>query len=290
MVTYFSKHPQTNAAAHLLIGIGLGILLFRAVFDPHPVRWGIGLIVLGVLIHVYPLTTYKTKNNPITLTATFLHEIVRLSLPFNISLLMLNLKSFYRTLTKTLSSEANRLGFTLIEILVAIAILGIMMTIGYVTYHNAQIAGRDYKRKADLKQLRVALELYRQSHGSYPPSNNPPCIWVDTNVRPPILFWNEPFCASISPGLWIPGLDQSYINALPHGQPGPAPEYGVLVYWSGDLSTHSGYCTPGNYYMLLTLLENMQDKDAAAHTPPKWCDGIHDIEGVDRNAYLLTSY
>jgi nucleoside recognition membrane protein YjiH len=56
---YFMKHPGMNALAHFLGGTGVGILLTRAVFDPHPMRWGIGLIALAVIIHIYPLTLKK---------------------------------------------------------------------------------------------------------------------------------------------------------------------------------------------------------------------------------------
>ncbi len=59
LMAYFSKHPQVCATAHFLIGIGVGILLCRSVFDPHPMRWGIGLITIGILMHVYPLTLKK---------------------------------------------------------------------------------------------------------------------------------------------------------------------------------------------------------------------------------------
>lgn len=55
MKKYFSEHPYYNAGVHLVIGMGLGILLTWPVFMPHPVRWGVGLIVLGILGHFYPL-------------------------------------------------------------------------------------------------------------------------------------------------------------------------------------------------------------------------------------------
>src|SRR5258708_2594292 len=59
-------------------------------------------------------------------------------------------------------------GFTLIELMVAITIMVIVSSIGYVTYHNAQVAARDGKRKIDLREIQPALELYYQRIGTFP--------------------------------------------------------------------------------------------------------------------------
>lgn len=56
---YFSKNPGYNALVHLLIGLGLGAILAYPVFFPHPIRWGLLLIGLGVLGHIYPLKLKK---------------------------------------------------------------------------------------------------------------------------------------------------------------------------------------------------------------------------------------
>jgi len=59
-------------------------------------------------------------------------------------------------------------GFTLIELLVAATIAIILTTIGVVSYQSAMRKSRDGKRKADLEQIRAALEMYRSDCGSYP--------------------------------------------------------------------------------------------------------------------------
>lgn len=58
-------------------------------------------------------------------------------------------------------------GFTLIELMVAMGILAIVASVGYATFANAQVVGRDGKRRQDLESLRQALLVYKQS-----PSNN----------------------------------------------------------------------------------------------------------------------
>ena len=57
--TYFSKHPAYCASVHFLGGVGLGILLTHTLIDPHTMRWGLGLIALAILGHLYPLTLKK---------------------------------------------------------------------------------------------------------------------------------------------------------------------------------------------------------------------------------------
>jgi len=59
-------------------------------------------------------------------------------------------------------------GFTLIELLVVISIIGILLAVGAVSYQKSVKLSRDSKRKADLEQLRQALETYRSEVGSYP--------------------------------------------------------------------------------------------------------------------------
>lgn len=76
-------------------------------------------------------------------------------------------------------------GFTLIELMVVIAIIAIIASIGLATYSNAQKVGRDGKRKQDLENLRQSLIIYKNAN----------------NARP--------YPEDLS------GLDSSYINPMP---------------------------------------------------------------------------
>lgn len=54
------------------------------------------------------------------------------------------------------------------ELLIVMVIIGILSTIGLGSFQSSQQKGRDSKRKAELKQIGVALEAYYNDHGEYP--------------------------------------------------------------------------------------------------------------------------
>ncbi|MEZ7820853.1 MAG: type II secretion system protein [Patescibacteria group bacterium] len=62
----------------------------------------------------------------------------------------------------------NKKGFTIIELLIVIAIIGLLATISIVALNGARQKGRDAKRVGDIRQIQTALELYFNDQNSYP--------------------------------------------------------------------------------------------------------------------------
>ena len=80
-------------------------------------------------------------------------------------------------------------GFTLIEIIVVITIISLLATIGIGSYSTLTKLSADSRRKADLEDIRSALEMYRANNGTYPtsaPAFN--SVFQDTNTPPNVYM------------------------------------------------------------------------------------------------------
>lgn len=76
-------------------------------------------------------------------------------------------------------------GFTLLEMLVVIGIIGIIVSMGFVSYSTSQKKARDAKRKSDLSAIQNSLEQYYSvCNYSYPTSISSPiqCTVVTPTV------------------------------------------------------------------------------------------------------------
>lgn len=59
-------------------------------------------------------------------------------------------------------------GFTLVELMVVIVLLGILAVLGLGSFRSSQMKGRDNQRKGELRSVMQALELYYNDYGKYP--------------------------------------------------------------------------------------------------------------------------
>lgn len=80
--------------------------------------------------------------------------------------------------------SATEKGFTLIEMVIVIVVIGILMGLAFNGISGLQANARDTRRASDLKQVQSYLELYFNKCGIYPgptdcnPSGTDPSTWA----------------------------------------------------------------------------------------------------------------
>jgi len=146
-------------------------------------------------------------------------------------------------------------GFTLIELIVVIAIIGILMQIVVANMNQARQKSRDGKRISDVSQLQLVLELYFDRCNRYPTSLNSLTSTVS--------------CGGTTVG--------PFTNTLPHPPAGSA-EANYLYRPLGS----GGVCS--GYHLGATLELNNQRGplgDDADSGPDTVCSGSADFNGDD---------
>ncbi|HMO78519.1 MAG TPA: type II secretion system protein [Candidatus Paceibacterota bacterium] len=107
-------------------------------------------------------------------------------------------------------------GFTLIELLVVIGIIAILSSILYANFNEARMIARDKARMTSLKEVQLALELYKAQYGVYPSAGVGTCANAgDKFVGPGLGNGDFVGCAGINKSRYIDGLVPEFIGALP---------------------------------------------------------------------------
>jgi len=75
------------------------------------------------------------------------------------------------TIAPLLRKKNSTKGFSLLELLVVISIIGILIAVGSVAFSTAQNRGRDSKRRSDMQQMQKAFEQYYAQNVSYETCN-----------------------------------------------------------------------------------------------------------------------
>ena len=135
----------------------------------------------------------------------------------------------------------------MIELLVVVAIIAILVSVGMVSYSGIQQRGRDTTRKTDLESVASALETYYADNGAYPTANSGK---IDCGGA---LTWGT---SALNCG------GKTYLSKLPGDSKAPLPSHVQYCYESTP---------PNQTYNLYADLENQNDP--ARLSTPVNCGG-----------------
>lgn len=127
-------------------------------------------------------------------------------------------------------------GFTLVELLIVVGIIGILATLLMANFIGVRQRARDAQRKSDLRQIQSAIEIYRSDINSYPGAPLPACGSALTGGSPASTYMQKIPCDPNG---------TSYYNS------------GKYYYTSGS-----------NTYSLGACLENSADSQGTSTAPP----------------------
>src|SRR3989338_1593038 len=148
--------------------------------------------------------------------------------------------SFFHS--KNFSSYSIRRGFTLIELLVVVAIIGLLSSIVLTSLNGARVKARDAKRMEDLRQIRIAIELFYDDNNYYPSAG----CWDCNNYRYSNTGSWDSLAADLAP--YIKSLPEDPVNTSGCGP------------WQTNCFTYSygnvGRTTYSPQYDLTTQLED----------------------------------
>lgn len=133
-------------------------------------------------------------------------------------------------------AKATRRGFSLLELMLVVAIIGILMGVLIVNLGGAGQKAQVGAAKAQLKQIKGMLETYFVSEGSYPTTEQGLIPLVTTkaieNTNDP---WKRPYRYA-APSVSDPTKGFDLISVGPDGQPGTADDINV---WTMDGPTNT---------------------------------------------------
>lgn len=129
-------------------------------------------------------------------------------------------------------------GFTIVEMVVVITIIGILAALTVGAYNGIQTRARDSTRVGDMRSIGKALELHRSRHGDFPARSSSATSWASSATYP-----NDYITGLHGPGLPLKNLPVDPKNNSTH-------YYQYYVY-----AKNTNGCDPdlGKYYVLIIL-------------------------------------
>jgi type II secretion system protein G len=142
-------------------------------------------------------------------------------------------------------------GFTIVELLIVIVVIGILAAITIVAYNGVQSRARDTLRIDGIGKIRDALELYRVDNGVYPTAINSGTTTTG-NVYPG-GGWEV---AQVTPATWLDRLAPYMQGKIPTDPVNDSAHYYYYYFYTNNPGL-CGATTPNCYKLGISQLDAM---------------------------------
>ena len=162
-------------------------------------------------------------------------------------------------------------GFTIVELLIVIVVIGILAAITIVTYGGVQDRARDTRRISDIKSIQEAIELHYLQTGSFPTVHTPAgsmSAWEASSLEPAGQFLRPLIDSGVTTSVPVDPVN----NATAAGM-GYTEETFTYAYYRYGAGSYGCGASRGAFYILGVLRTDQYGRNTHPDSPGFSCSG-----------------
>lgn len=134
-------------------------------------------------------------------------------------------------------------GFTVVELLIVIAVVAILAAITIISYNLVQLRSLDARRLSDITNIEKALEIYKAKHGAFPAMSTDASCYISGNMS---LYESNTLC----PATFLKDLHPYIEKKVMDGKDNHNHDYYYKLYPAG---TNGCSAKSGPFYVIAVV-------------------------------------